>query len=351
MLLYLHIPFCDSKCHYCAFNSYTHLHHLRKAYMQAIMIQLKHEFERFHVSKNSIETLFIGGGTPSCVSPKEYKAFFDFISPYLIKNAEITTEANPNSATYAWLKGMYDLGVNRVSFGVQSFNEDKLKHLNRNHSPADALKALEDAKKIGFKNLSLDLIYGTDIDTKALLLHDIETAFSLPINHISAYSLTIEEGTKFFETPEVAHDDESQAFWFVKEIEKRGFPSYEISNFGTYQSKHNRGYWEYRDYMGIGSGAVGFLENRRFYTQSDVHAYIKDPLNISVERLTSENIKHEKILLGLRSDVGFSESILNDVERQKTQHLIEEEKISYHDKRFYNSNFFLSDELALYITS
>jgi len=258
MLLYLHIPFCDSKCHYCAFNSYTHLHHLKETYMHAIMIQLEEEFARFHVSKNSIETLFIGGGTPSCVEAEAYKPFFDFIAPYLTKDAEITTEANPNSATKNWLEGMFDLGVNRVSFGVQSFNKEKLKFLNRNHTPQDAITAIQNAKEIGYKNISLDLIYGSDIDTKALLSHDIQSAFALPINHISAYSLTIEEGTKFFATPEVAYDDESQAFWLVKEIEKRGFSSYEISNFGTYQSQHNRGYWEYKDYMGIGAGAVGF---------------------------------------------------------------------------------------------
>ncbi len=315
------------------------------------MIQLESEFERFEVTKNSIETLFIGGGTPSCVSAQEYKPFFDFISPFLVTDAEISTEANPNSATFTWLQGMYDLGVNRVSFGVQSFNVEKLKRLNRNHTPSDALQAIQNAKNIGFKNLSLDLIYGTDIDTKALLLHDIDTAFSLPINHISAYSLTIEEGTKFFETPEVAHDDESQAFWLVKEIEKRGFQSYEISNFGSYQSKHNRGYWEYKDYLGVGSGAVGFLKDKRFYTQSDVHTYIKNPLDISTEILTQEDIKHEKILLGLRSNVGFSENLLSDSEHQKVQDLIDEKKISYHDKRYHNNDFFLSDELTLYITS
>ena len=318
--------------------------------MHAIMIQLENEFRRFNITKNSIETLFIGGGTPSCVEPKAYKPFFDFVAPYLIREAEVTTEANPNSATYEWLQGMFDLGLNRVSFGVQSFNEKKLKHLNRNHTPQDALTAIKNAKEIGFKNISLDLIYGTDIDTKELLATDIETAFSLPINHISAYSLTIEEGTKFFDTPKVSKDDETKAFWFVQEIEKRGFQSYEISNFGTYQSKHNRGYWEYKDYMGIGSGAVGFLKDKRFYTQNDVHNYIKNPLNISVEVLNQEDIKNEKILLGLRSKVGFCETLLSDAERQRAQHLVDAKKITYHDKRYHNSNFFLADELTLYIT-
>lgn len=319
--------------------------------MHAIMIQLEAELARFNVREKSIETLFVGGGTPSCVEPSAYKAFFDSLAPYLGDNAEITTEANPNSATFSWLEGMFALGVNRVSFGVQSFDEKKLRVLNRNHSPQDAINAVKNAKKIGFTNISLDLIYGNAIDTKALLEHDIDIAFSLPINHISAYSLTIEEGTKFFETPEVSKDDEASAFWFVQEIEKRGLPQYEISNFGTYQSKHNRGYWQYKDYIGVGSGAVGFLKDRRFYTQKDVHAYIENPCDITTEVLSQEDSKDEKMLLGLRSDVGFSEKLLTKEALKKAHHLVEVQKLSYHDSRFYNKNFFLADELTLYLTS
>ena len=351
MLLYLHIPFCDSKCHYCAFNSYTHLHHLKESYMKAIMIQVKEEFKRFNVKEHAIQTLFIGGGTPSCVKPQEYQEFFKYITPYLAKNAEITTEANPNSATYTWLEGMFTLGVNRVSFGVQSFNSQKLQELNRNHTPTQAKEAVQNAFNIGFKNISLDLIYGTIFDNKALLEEDIKQAFSLPINHLSAYSLTIEEGTRFFETPSVAQDEESLAFWFVNEIQKQGFASYEISNFGSYHSQHNLGYWEYKDYIGVGSGAVGFLKNSRFYTQKDVHSYIEDPNAIMIEVLSHEDIKHEKILLGLRSIVGFYEGILEKEELEKSQYLVQEGKLTYHDRRFYNPNFFLADELTLYITS
>ncbi len=351
MLLYLHIPFCDSKCHYCAFNSYTHLHHLKKAYMKAIMIQLDAEFKRFNVSEKSIETLFIGGGTPSCIEAKEYQPFFDFIRPYMHEGAEMTTEANPNSATYTWLSQMYALGINRISFGVQSFNSQKLKFLNRSHSPQEAVLAVNNAHKIGFKNISLDLIYGTALDNQPLLLHDIETALSLPINHISSYSLTIEEGTKFMETPQVAYDDEESAYWFVSEVAKRGLPQYEISNFGHYESRHNKGYWQYKDYIGVGSGAVGFLKEERFYTQNDVADYIDNPLTISTEHLSIEDIKHEKILLGMRSNVGFDSGILNKDELDKASQLLLEQKLTYHDKKFFNPNFFLADELALYITS
>jgi len=319
--------------------------------MHAIMIQLEVELSRFQVREKSIETLFIGGGTPSCVEPESYKKFFDVLSPYLAEDAEITTEANPNSATYTWLAGMFALGVNRVSFGVQSFDEKKLRFLNRNHSPQEAINAVNNAKEIGFENISLDLIYGNSMDTQALLKRDIDLAFSLPINHISAYSLTIEEGTKFFETPHVARDDEEAAYWFVKEIEKRGLPQYEISNFGIYQSKHNKGYWQYKDYIGLGAGAVGFLKEKRFYTQKDVHAYIENPCDTSVEILSKTDSKHEKLLLGLRSVIGFNADLLTASELQKAHDLTQAQKLDYHDNRFYNKNFFLADELTLYLTS
>ncbi len=122
MLIYLHIPFCDSKCHYCAFNSYVDKFDLKKAYMDAIIKQLNAELLFFKPAKSSIKSLFIGGGTPSTIDPKLYETFFQTILPYLRNDAEITTEANPNSASFKWIKGMKKLGVNRISFGVQSFN-------------------------------------------------------------------------------------------------------------------------------------------------------------------------------------------------------------------------------------
>jgi len=197
LLLYIHIPYCDSKCHYCSFNTYVDKFDTRNDYMKALYSQLSFELKRFHAKENSIETLFIGGGTPSTVDPSLYAPIFKLLKPYLQPNAEITTEANPNSATKEWLEGMRKLGVNRVSFGVQSFNADKLKALNRAHDPQQAKDAILHAKALGYNHLSLDLIYNYQGDSKELLLNDIETAFSLPIDHISAYELTIEEGTKF----------------------------------------------------------------------------------------------------------------------------------------------------------
>ncbi|MEA1893212.1 MAG: radical SAM family heme chaperone HemW [Campylobacterota bacterium] len=351
MLLYIHIPFCDSKCSYCAFNSYVDKFHLKEEYMHALYTQLHYELQRFRVTNKSIETVFIGGGTPSTVSPELYKPIFDMLSVYLIKDIEITSEANPNSATQKWLKGMFNLGVNRISFGVQSFNDDKLKLLNRSHKALDAKKAILSAQKVGFKNISLDLIYATMGDTKELLDFDLKTAFSLPINHLSAYALTIEEGTPFASKPYMSKETLDLTSWLFKNITDAGFKQYEISNFGTYQSTHNLGYWKYKDYIGLGSGSVGKLQTKRFYPTSIVEEYIKNPLNIKAEELSKEDIKMEKIFLGLRSSVGVDMEILNTEEKRKAKILIDEKKLFLKNATMYNYEYLLSDEISLYLSS
>lgn len=349
MLLYIHIPYCDSKCHYCSFNSYVDKFDTRKAYMEALETQLKHELKRFNVKEHTIETLFIGGGTPSTVHPELFKPIFELINPLLKEGAEITSEANPNSATQEWLQGMYNLGVNRISFGVQSFNENKLKNLNRAHSPEQAINAVKTAHKIGFKNLSLDLIYNYQGDTKALLQHDINQAFQLPINHISAYELTIEGGTKFAQTPTVRQEDDELAFFVADEIIKNGFTHYEISNFGTYQSEHNKGYWKLKDYMGVGAGAVGFKKNIRYYPTTDIDSYITEPLKMTEERLNEDELLTEKLFLGLRSNIGLDEEILNSNMKKRADFLVQKEKLIKEKTTYKNLNYFLADELVLYI--
>jgi len=316
--------------------------------MKALLVQLEHEFARFKPDKKSIETIFIGGGTPSTVTPELYKPLFDMLEPYIQDNAEITSEANPNSATTAWLKGMKALGVNRISFGVQSFNDEKLKKLGRAHKASDATAALQRAEKVGFKHLSLDLIYAVDGDTQVLLQHDLDEAFKLPIDHLSAYALTIEEGTPFAATPDVANEKLAITEWFLESIQNR-FTSYEISNFGNYHSKHNLGYWKYKDYIGLGSGAVGFLKDTRFYPTQNVQAYINNPLDIQSEILTDESVKTEKIFLGLRSIVGLNENILSTQELKSAQLLVDEAKLRYSEGTFFNDDYLLSDELALFI--
>ena len=319
--------------------------------MSALHTQMAFELERFNAKEKSVETVFIGGGTPSTVSPELYAPIFKLLQPYLKENIEITSEANPNSATYEWLEGMNKLGVNRVSFGVQSFNNAKLKLLNRAHTPEIAKEAILNAKKIGYENLSLDLIYATLGDTKELLLHDIQTAFSLPINHISAYALTIEEGTAFESKPQMSSERLELTSWIFDAIKERGFSQYEISNFGEYQSSHNKGYWLYKDYMGAGAGAVGKLSHKRYYPNPIIEEYIKNPLNIREESLDEEDKKIEQLFLGFRSCVGVRKELLNASELKQAEILLQESKISFKDEIFYNDDYLLADEIALFISS
>lgn len=319
--------------------------------MRALLVQLKFELERFDAKKESIESIFIGGGTPSTVPASMYKPFFDLIKPYLKKKIEITSEANPNSATKEWLGGMFKLGVNRISFGTQSFNRDKLRLLNRAHSPEDAQRAIIDAKEVGFKNISLDLIYATLGDTKELLEIDLKTAFSLPINHLSAYALIIEEETPFASKPQMSKESIKLTKWFFKEIESFGFKQYEISNFGEYQSSHNLGYWDYKDYIGLGSGAVGKLDLERFYPQTDIERYILDPLDIRVETLTQEDKITEQLFLGFRSSLGVDADILNKLQAKRARILVDERKLKLIDGRLYNPDFLVADEIVLFLYS
>jgi len=350
MLLYIHIPFCDSKCSYCAFNSYVDKFDLKEEYMHSLQTQLDFELKRFNAKDKTIKTVFIGGGTPSTVEPKLYEDIFKTIKPYLLDNAEITSEANPNSATKEWLKGMRELGVNRISFGVQSFDTTKLKLLNRAHNPQQAKDAVKNAKEVGFKNISLDLIYATLGDTKELLENDLKIAFSLPINHLSAYALIIEEGTPFENKPQMSKEILEITEWLFKEIKQKNFAQYEISNFGTYKSKHNLGYWQYEDYIGLGSGAVGKLGFERFYPTCSVEDYIKNPLDIRVEVLSNDEKKIEKIFLGLRSCVGVNKDILDKNELKQANFLVSENKLEFKNDTFYNSNYLLADEIALFIS-
>lgn len=317
--------------------------------MEAICSQLNFELKKFNAQKKSISTIFIGGGTPSTIKASYYKPFFMLLKPYLCENAEITTEANPQSASKTWIEGMKELGINRISFGVQSFDEDKLTFLGRTHSAKVAIEAVTHAHELGISNISLDLIYATAVDTPSLLENDLSIARSLPINHLSAYALTIEEETPFFKLSNVTNPSESLAKEFVEKIINSGFAQYEISSFGSYQSKHNTGYWEQKNYIGIGSGAVGFLNDKRFYPSKNVDHYIKNPLFYESELLSPEDLAVERIFLGLRSVVGVDRDLLSSKQRDKVTLLLEEKKLTCKDNRLYNTDYFLSDEIALFI--
>ena len=345
-LLYIHIPFCDSKCNYCAFNSYTNLNHLKKDYFEAVKKQFLNDTEKFKVKE--FETVFIGGGTPSTMPLSFYEKIFKLLEPFLKNTKEITIESNPN-ASYEWLKNIKNFGVNRISFGVQSFNGEKLKFLNRNHSSKLAINTILNAKKAGFENINLDIIYATVLDNYELLKNDLKIIDSLPVTHLSAYSLMIEENTKWEGDFNKRREDEELEIWFIEEIKKR-FNQYEISNFGK-PCLHNLGYWKHRDYFGIGAGAVGFIKSEKFryYTQTDVNKYIKNSTHYEYEYLTDNDIKKEKILLGLRSITGFEEDILNKEEKKRVEILINENKLFKKESKIHSNDFLLADALSAYI--
>ena len=340
-MLYIHIPFCDSKCHYCAFNSYITKNHLKKDYFEALKTQFENEEK-----PTKFYSIFIGGGTPSVMNLKFYEKLFNILTPYIDKNTEISIEANPNSTSIEWLKGLKKFGVNRISFGVQSFNDEKLKFLGRNHTKETALISIKNAKQI-FDNVNLDLIYSTQLDNKKLLENDLNIALSLDITHISAYSLTIEKNTEFAKTPQKRKNDEDLDIWFIEQI-KNNFHQYEISNFGNI-CRHNLGYWELKNYIGLGAGAVGYKNNQRFYTKTLPEEYIKNPLFKEIEKLSKFEILEEKVLLGLRSIIGIDKNILNENQITKAIELVNENQLTFQNNRFYSKDFLLADALSLYI--
>ena len=348
MLLYIHIPFCDSKCHYCSFNSYVDKFDRKGTYMESLVRQLHHDLQTYEISKHSIETLFIGGGTPSTIDPALFEPLFEMVNPFLQNGAEITSEANPNSASRRWLSGMHDLGVNRISFGVQSFFDDKLRLLGRAHKAKEAMAAVERAAALGFDNISIDIIYATMLDTPDRIEKELGTAFELPISHLSAYELTIEEGTPFQQRPEVRKESVEASRLIREYCVQAGFNQYEISNYGK-PCRHNLGYWQYKPYLGVGSGAAGRIGHKRYYPHTTIEHYIDAPFHKDFEPLQASDMVEERLLLGLRSDVGVDRNILETPMQERADLLTEEGKLLLSGSRYCNPDFLLSDEIALFI--
>ncbi len=318
--------------------------------MKALHTQLTEELKK---TKEPLKSIFIGGGTPSSIEAKLYNPLFETLQDWIDNTTEITIEANPNSTTLEWLTHVKNLGVNRISFGVQSFDDTKLKFLGRNHNKQQAIDCVKLASNVGFCHINIDLIYDTAIDTKELIDNDLNIIKTLPIDHISAYSLTIEEGTKFYNRPEVKIEDIDMASYIFDRLCSFGFSQYEISNFRKgpdSRSKHNFGYWEGEDYLGVGAGAVGSIGNQRYYPTKDVQAYINDPLMYQeIENLSTDDKKFEKIFLGLRSLVGVPMSLFNEKQKKQIEILYKEDKITILNDTLFNKNFLLSDEIALFL--
>ena len=340
------MPFCESKCPYCAFGSSDDEFSKVSAYFKALCLDLNFQLKSQNVKE--ILSVFFGGGTPSAVNAKLYDEIFSILAPLCTPKTEITFEANPNSANLAWLKYIKNLGANRISFGAQSFFEDKLKFLGRIHSREQIFKAVENARAAGFKSINLDLIYDTKFDTKKRLLAEVENLKSLAITHLSAYSLTLEENTPFAGKKSYKKDSDTLAKFMIEQIGLAGFKQYEISNFGEI-CKHNLGYWQGKNYLGVGAFSVGFVGGTRYYAKSSIDAYITRPTHREKEILSPSELAREHIFLGLRSVVGVEAGRLSEVQKKKANLLVENKKLLFKEGKFYNPNFLLSDEIALFI--
>ena len=340
------MPFCESKCPYCAFGSSDDEFKKVSAYFKALCLDLSSQLKSQNVKE--ISTIFFGGGTPSAVNAKFYDEIFSILTPLCTTKTEITFEANPNSANLAWLKHVKNLGANRISFGAQSFFEDKLKFLGRIHSKEQIFKAVENAHAAGFKSINLDLIYDTKFDTKKRLLAEVENLKSLAITHLSAYSLTLEENTPFAGKKSYKKDSDTLAKFMIEQTQRAGFGQYEISNFGQI-CKHNLGYWQGKNYLGVGAFSVGFVDGTRYYAKSSIDAYITQPTYREREILSPSELAREHIFLGLRSVVGVEAGRLNEAQKKRANLLVENEKLLFKNGKFYNPNFLLSDEIALFI--
>lgn len=343
-MLYIHIPFCDSKCPYCSFNSFVGKKNLEERYLKALLEDFKKEMDRY--KKDSFETLYIGGGTPSVLSPSFYEKLFKILVPYIKDTKETTIEANPNSFTTSFAKTLLSLGVDRISFGVQSLDEKKLSLLGRRHTQKEALDALELALNAGYKRVSADLIYGVKGDSLELLKSDIEMLLSYDIEHISAYSLSIEEGSEFFTKPQMSIDSSALGIYVKSTLESFGLKQYEVSNYGKRPSLHNQNYWRAKEYIGIGAGAVGFSKNRRVTKERDVEKYIAYQ-GSKTEILSDEDLRFERLFMGLRSDIGVS---LEDIKASDRVLALQKEGKLFIDKhRVFCTDYFLADEIALFL--
>ncbi len=261
--LYIHVPWCVRKCPYCDFNSHQADEFLpEQEYVNALLEDLKRDLH--WVQGRDIQSIFIGGGTPSMLSVQAYEILFTGLKQLLsfAQDIEITMEANPGTFEAEKFKGYRQLGINRLSIGIQSFQDQQLKELGRIHSSKEAIAAVKMAKDAGFDNFNLDLMHGLPGQDLSMALSDLEQAIALKPTHLSWYQLTIEPNTEYFKYPPKLPQDET--LWDIQEagqalLSKHGFEQYEISAYAQRGKKahHNMNYWQFGDYLGIGAGAHG----------------------------------------------------------------------------------------------
>ena len=332
---YVHIPYCVKRCGYCDFNTYTPaelqltegLTQISNSYIDLLIKEI--EFAREQVGESAkVPSIFFGGGTPSLMEASDIKRVITAIGEWfeLEPNAEITLETNPDTVTKEKLKQFYDAGVNRISFGMQSSVLHVLKTLDRTHNPENLPQVTKWANEVGFKEISVDLIYGTPGESRQDWQQSIDSALALPITHISAYALIVEEGTKLaaqIKRGEIAKpDDDLTAEKYImadKAFTAAGFNWYELSNWAkpNSQSKHNLAYWLGHNWWGAGPGAHSHINGKRFWNVKHPNLYKQkiqadETVVLDSETLEGSQIESERLMLSIRLPQGVEKNTLNN---------------------------------------
>ncbi len=308
---YIHIPFCKSKCKYCSFVSYVK--DVENSYFDALLKDIDINYQG-----EELNTLYFGGGTPSLVDIKIIEKVLSRFN--LAESCEVTFEMNPDDSDIEYLKGLKSLGVNRLSMGSQTFDDNVLKLIGRRHTSSDTIKAVENAKTAGFDNISLDLIYG--LPDGVNIKNDLNIITNLDIQHISTYGLKIEEGSHFYiYPPKNLPDDDMQADMYLEindYLSARGYQRYEISNFARkgFESRHNLNYWNNEEYYGFGAAAHGYVNGVRYSNFLSLKDYSQNPSGFAeVHKVSQQEKLEEAIFLRFRKESGVNiEKINKDFE-------------------------------------
>lgn len=303
--LYVHIPFCDGICPYCDFCKVEKSTGYEQGYMEALL------FDVSKLAGRKFETIYVGGGTPTCLEDSSFFSLLSSLSPLLEEDGEFTVEANPESLSEEKMAVMKGNGVNRVSIGVESTKEEYLRFLGRRHSFSLVKEKVASLRRLGFTNINLDLMYGLPKETLIEVSEEVENLLSLCPEHISTYSLILEKGTVFAAKGIEEGDEEKVAEQYARIndiLKKHGYHRYEVSNFSLSdkESRHNLTYWRDETYVGLGAGASGYEDGVRYRNTFSVPSYINGKRRIEEERVDNNGDKSYFLLTGLRLSMGIS---------------------------------------------
>lgn len=306
--LYAHVPFCASICAYCDFPKLIYSDEWAFSYIDEVLKELK---ER-GAAPGSFRTVYVGGGTPTSLPAPLLKRLLLGLRPYLAEGPyEWTVEANPESATAEKLRVMHEVGVNRISFGVESSSPRLLSMMGREHTFQEAVEAIKRAREAGFTNINADMIYALPGETLDEVRDDVEAFLSLHVPHLSAYSLIVGEGTRFHNDGVKEAGDATQADQYeliLKALREAGYDRYEVSNFAIpgYQSEHNLTYWRDEEYLGVGLGAAGYLDGVRYSNTRSITSYLKGAREAEREKVDDRSALEYYFTTNLRLEEGFS---------------------------------------------